>query len=114
MENYVTKQEVADAIAAIPKVNLDPYALKSELPDITGLASEEYVVQKIAEAELDKDGVDLSAYYTKGEVDDKLNELVIPELPDLSDFATKEEIPSVEGLATETYVQEQINAIEHP
>lgn len=227
LENYVTKQEVADAIAAIPKVDLDPYALKSELPDITGLASEEYVVQKIAEAELDKDEVDLSAYYTKdevdaaidsikhpivdlepyatkeelreavnsiqipsvdglaseefveekiaeivipdttnlatksyvdeaianiehlpvdltglateeyvaqkiaeaklaggevdlseyytkAEVDDKFNELVIPELPDLSDFATKEEIPNVEGLATETYVQEQINAIEHP
>lgn len=44
--------------------------------DLTGLATEEYVAKKIAEAELSGDGeVDLSAYYTKSEVDAAINEI---------------------------------------
>ena len=64
--------------------DLSDYALKSDIPSLEGLATETYVQQKIAEAELSGGEVDLSAYYTKEEVDAR--------------------IPSVEGLATEDYV----------
>ena len=46
---------------------------------------------------------DLSNYYTKSEVDALI--------PDVSGFALKSEIPSIEGLASETYVNEKIAAI---
>lgn len=48
-------------------------------------------------------GGDLSNYYTKSEVDALI--------PDVSGFALKSEIPSIEGLASEAYVDEKIAAI---
>lgn len=164
LTDYATKQDVSDAINAIPEVDLTglatedfvreeidkinipdltPYALKSELPDISGLATEEYVAQKIAEAELGEGEVDLSAYYTKSEVDNKLENIEHPTIdltgyateqfvqdavaaipqPDLSEYVTDEElleaigeiqIPSTEGLATEEFVEERIAEIVIP
>ena len=35
----------------------------------------------------------------------------IPEVPDVSNFATKDEIPSLEGYATESYVDEKVAAV---
>lgn len=143
LEPYATKEDVAAAINAIPQPDLSGYVTDEELleaignieipstdglaseefvkeqitqieiPDTTGLATEEYVQQKIAEAELADGDVDLSAYYTKTEVDAKFDNLEIPEV-DLSNYATKDEIPSTEGLASETYVNEAIAAIEIP
>lgn len=88
-----------------------------EIPevDFTGYATEEYVAQKIAEAELAEGDVDLSAYYTKSETDKAIKTAVdaIPE-PDLSDYAKKSEIPSTSGLASITYVNEQIENIPEP
>lgn len=55
----------------------------SELENDAGLATESYVQQKIAEAELGDADVDLSNYYTKEEVDNK--------------------IPSIEGLVANDY-----------
>ncbi len=43
--------------------------------DMTGVATEEYVAKKIAEAQLAESDVDLSAYYTKSEVDAAINEI---------------------------------------
>ena len=122
---FATKEEVRQAVNNIPSVDLSGYATekfvkdeigKIDIPktDLTGYATEEFVTKKIAEAELGGDGeVDLSAYYTKTEVDDKFAEIEHPTV-DLSDYAKKEEIPSVEGLASEKYVDEAIAAIEHP
>lgn len=88
-----------------------------EIPevDFTGYATEEYVSKKIAEAELAESDVDLSAYYTKSETDKAIKTAVdaIPE-PDLSDYAKKSEIPSTSGLASITYVNEQIEKIPEP
>ena len=55
---------------------------------------------------------DLSNYYTKDETDEKIAEAVgnieIPEV-DLSEYAKLTDIPSHEGLATETYVNNAIS-----
>ena len=125
LEGYATEQFVNEAIANIPQPDLEGYVTDAELAvaiagiehpvtDLSGLASEEFVMQKIAEAELSDGEVDLSAYYTKTEIDNKFNTLEIPEQPDLSNFATKDEIPNVEGLASEEFVAVAIAAIEHP
>lgn len=68
----------------IPEVDLSDYATKA---DIAGLATEEFVLQKIAEIEFPSVDVDLSNYYTKEEVDAK--------------------IPKIEGLASVEYVNQQ-------
>lgn len=64
----------------IPEIDLSGYLTES---DLAGLATEEFVLQKIAEAEL----VDLSNYYTKDEVDAKI--------PNVDNFATKEYVNEV-------------------
>lgn len=140
---YATKEELQQAIADIPEVDLSNYVTKDELPSIEGLATEEYVRQKIAEAELADSEIDLSDYYTKSEVDEKLENIEHPVVdltgyateqfvqdavaaipqPDLSGYITDKEllkaigeiqIPSTDGLATKTYVDEAIANIEHP
>lgn len=68
--------------------------------DLTGYATEAYVDDKIAAAQLGGD-VDLSNYYTKAQVDAKI--------PDVSGYATKQEVnQAVSGLATETFVTTKI------
>ena len=147
VSNFTTHEDIEEAISQIeiPEVDLSEYAKKNELPSITGLATEEFVQRKIdeiefpttdltgyatkefvqkkiAEAELAEGEVDLSAYYTKTEVDSKFDNLNIPE-PDLTEYATKEDvenaineivIPSTEGLATEEFVEEAISSIQMP
>lgn len=147
VSDFTTHEDLQEAINNIehPAVDLSEYAKKDELPsvaglateefvqkqidkiefpatDLTGYATEEYVQKKIAEAELNEGEVDLSAYYTKTEVDSKFDNLNIPE-PDLTGYATKEDvenaineivIPSTEGLATEEFVEEAIASIQIP
>lgn len=124
-DGLASEEFVREAIAeiAIPSVEglatenyVDEAIANIEHPDVdlSGLATEEFVMQKIAEAELAEGDVDLSAYYTKSEIDGKFEALDIPEQPDLSNYATKDEIPNVEGLASEEFVAAAIAAIEHP
>lgn len=147
VSDFTTHEDLQEAINNIehPVVDLSEYAKKDELPsvaglateefvqkqideiefpatDLTGYATEEYVQKKIAEAELNEGEIDLSAYYTKTEVDSKFDNLNIPE-PDLTGYATKEDvenaineiaIPSTEGLATEEFVEEAIASIQIP
>lgn len=122
---FATKEEVRQAVNNIPSVDLSGYATekfvkdeigKIDIPetDLTGYATEEFVTKKIAEAELGGDGeVDLSAYYTKTEVDDKFAEIEHPTV-DLGDYAKREEIPTVEGLASEQFVTDAIAQIPAP
>lgn len=60
-------------------------------------------------------------YYTKNQANGSFSEddeVVVkkdlPVIPDLSNFATKDEIPSVEGLASEEFVTTKISEIEIP
>lgn len=126
LEGYITDAELAVALAGIEIPSTDGLAseeyvdeaianIEHPTVDLTGFATEEFVAQKIAEAELAEGDVDLSAYYTKSEVDEKLANLdVNVEIPDLSNFATKDEIPNVDGLASEEFVAAAIAAIQHP
>ena len=125
LSNYYTKSETNAAIeAATP--DLSGYALKTEIPDTTGLASEQYVQDQIAaipETDLSDYAtisyvnteiakvvtggqVDLSNYYTKNET----NAAIEAAKPDLSGYALKSEIPDTTGFTTEARVNELINA----
>lgn len=97
LTDYATKEYVDTAIDSI------------DIPDIdlTGYATETYVQEQIDGIDIPK--TDLSNYYTKSEVDAK-----IPEDVDLSNYALKTDIPSIEGLATEQYVDDAIANIDIP
>ena len=58
---------------------------------------------------------DLTGYATEEYVDEKVASIEIPEVPeiDLEPYAKKEEIPSVEGLASEEYVDAAIKSATH-
>ena len=126
--NYTTKAELLEAIKAIPQPDLAEYAKKSDIPDtskfiteipdnyvteetladkgyltsdsISGLASTDYVDEKFAAIEHPLTGLATEEFVTE-----KISEI---EIPDVSNFATKDELPSVAGLATETFVHEMI------
>ena len=128
LEGYATEEFVKAEIAKIeiPEADLSDYALKSDIPDITGLASEAFVNEAIAGIE--HPTVDLEGYAKKEDLEGLLKEIpdeyiteeeleakgYITEHQDLSAYALKEEIPSTEGLATESYVQEEIGKITIP
>ena len=98
LTGYATETYVDAAIAAIPQPDLSGYALKSEIPSTTGLATEEYVGQKIAEAQLGGGEVDLSNYYTKSEVDTAIGQIELTPGPkgDKGDKGDKGE-PGAQG-----------------
>ena len=98
LTGYATETYVKDAIAAIPEVDLSDYAKKTDIPSTSGLATEKYVdekfnsieipdvdlegyatekfvTDKIAEAQLSGGDVDLSNYYNKSEVDKKIEDI---------------------------------------
>jgi hypothetical protein len=114
METVALKSDLDDyaKIEDIPVIpSLEDYALQSSvdalsdkvdaivIPSLNGYATEEFVINKIAEAELNDKDVDLSGYATK---------------EDIVNFVTKDEVPSVEGLASTTYVDEKVAAIKIP
>ena len=74
--------------------DLSGYALKTDIPSLEGLATETFVQQKIAEAQLAGGEVDLSNYYTKEEVDNLI--------PDVTKYVTTEYVTeSQNALKTE-------------
>lgn len=82
---------------------LGSYALKTEIPDVSKFITE-IPSEYITEEELNAKGYltehqSLEGYALKTDI------------PDVSGFALKSELPSIEGLATETYVNEKIAAI---
>lgn len=90
VEHIHTLSDIVDYEAP----NFEPYALKTDIPSVEGLATETYVKNAIAEAELNEKEVDLTGYATKDEL-----------------TAVEAKIPSIEGLATETFVTDAINQI---
>lgn len=86
---------------------LENKADKSEIPSINGLATEDYVNEKIGEIEL-PESTDLSNYYNKSEVNDLIDNIEISET-DLSDYYTKEQVNS--NFASKTQVSAKADAI---
>lgn len=79
--------------------SLEDYALKSEIPSIEGLATESYVKNQIANAQLGGEDteIDLSGYATKDELNAKADKEhthkeYLTEHQDLSAYAKKEDI----------------------
>lgn len=110
-EEYVNKK-ILEAEIADKEADLEAYYTKSEvdakISSIENLATKEEV--RILENNIG---------YVK--VDDRSFAEVIDEtfakkseIPSLEEYAKLEDVPSVEGLATEDFVKEEINKIEHP
>lgn len=69
-----------------------------EASDVEDLATEEYVIKKIAEASLAESNVDLSCYYTKTETDKAIDaavEAIEPPTVDLTPYAETEYVESL-------------------
>ena len=81
----------------VDQSTLANYAMKEDIPSVEGFATEEFVLTKIAEAELVDKDVDLSGYVTKNDL-----------------AAVESKIPSVEGLATKQELEKAISNLEHP
>ena len=104
LANYVTRGQLSEALLGIKIPDVSNFATKEELaqaiksivlPDLSPYATKEFVAQKIAEVQISGGEIDLSAYYTKTEVDTKIQE-------------------DLEGYATKTYVNGLINDLEIP
>ena len=133
----VTKQELQDELDALNiHIDLSSYATKEELTnalsniDLSAYATKEYVTNAINNAQLSGDGssIDLSIYAKKSDLDSKANtehthtmsditDYTEPDLssyakktdiPSLDGYALKTEIPSINGLATTEYVDNAI------
>ena len=76
---------------------LDLKANKDELPSLEGLATEQFVQEKIDAIE--------HPQYDDADIKARLDALEAVEMP---------EVPSIEGLASEEFVREEIAKIEHP
>ena len=73
---------------------------KPTIPSIDGLATENFVKNEIAKAQLETEGdilINLEGFATKDELNTK---------------ADKTEVPSIEGLASESYVQQEIAKVQ--
>lgn len=119
-KNYLTEHQ--DISNLVTKSELDE--VESKIPSIDGLASTQYVDDAIANIQIpETPEVDLTPYATKTYVDEKIESIEHPTVdldPYLTKedaeltYATKDEVPSIDGLATQTYVDEAIAGIEHP
>lgn len=95
---YITETELAARGFLTEHQDLSDY-VKTECLD--HYASKEYVLQKIAEAELTGQGVDLSAYYTKTETEAAIKTAIDAiDIPDVSNLVTKAELEAVQDVAS--------------
>lgn len=134
LDDYALKSYVEEAISAIPQPDLSSYALKTEIPDVSNLATKaeisgfitEIPAEYVTETELNAKGYLTeipTEYVTDSELEAKgyltehqslgnyytkaeTNNLI----PDVSGFALKTEIPDVSGYQTEAQVIALIQA----
>lgn len=123
-DQYLTKQQALAEYAKKSELFSGDYndlSNKPVIPSIEGLATENYVKNAIAEAELNDKEVDLTGYATKDDVAEAISKIEFPTI-DLSNYYNKQEIDtkieniehptvSLEGYATEDYVNKAIENI---
>lgn len=103
VSDYVTDTELNTAISSAEErvdFKLGSYALKTEVPSVDGLASEQWVESKGYLTQHQS----LDEYAKKSELFSK----------DYNDLTNKPTIPSVDGLASTQYVDEKVAAIVVP
>lgn len=124
LSNYYTKTEVDEKVANVTvdltgyatetyvQNELQDYALKTEIPTIpTNISAFTNDVGYLTEHQ------SLDEYALKTDIPTKVSELendvgYLTEHQDLSAYALKSEVPSVEGLATEQYVNDAVAAVD--
>ena len=104
LEEYVTETELYNTLQEYVKVTDIPdvsnLAIKDEIPSLEGLATESWVYDRLANIHTGGDydyGLDLSEYVTETELYNTLQ-----------DYAEKSEISSLEGYATQEWVNSQL------
>ena len=126
---YVTKTELTETLGVYVEEELESKGYLTEHQSLEGYATETYVTNAIANAQLGGEDteIDLSGYATKDDLNAKADKehehsQYLTEHQSLEEYAKKEElfskdyndltnkptIPSIEGLATEGFVNEQI------
>ena len=99
LTGYATETYVQEQIDAIPEPDLSDYALKTDIPKkVSDLTNDAGYITSIPDE-----------YVTEAELESKG---YLTEHQDLSAYALKTEIPSIEGLATETYVNDAVAAVD--
>ena len=101
---YATKEELTNAINSI---DLSAYALKTEIPSLNGYAKTTEIPTKVSQLENDSNYLSSipEEYVTETELNAKG---YLTEHQDLSAYALKTEIPSLNGYATTEYVDNAI------
>ena len=104
LSSYATKEELTNAINSI---DLSSYATKSEIPSLNGYAKTSEIPSKVSELENDSNYLSSipEEYVTETELNAKG---YLTEHQDLSAYALKTEIPSLDGYATTEYVDNAI------
>ena len=101
---YATKEELTQAINSI---DLSAYALKTEIPSLNGYAKTTDLPTKVSQ--LENDSNYLSSIPVEYVTETELNAKgYLTEHQDLSAYALKTEIPSLNGYATTEYVDNAI------
>ena len=105
MEKYATKEELETKADKEHTHDYNDITNPPTIPSIEGLATEEYVDTAIENAQLSGGKIDTSNFATKEELETKADKEHTHSYTDLTD---KPLIPSIEGLATEDYVKNEI------
>lgn len=112
LSGYATELWVNDQgfIKTIP----EDYAKKSDIPSLDDYATQQFVIEKINEAQLGDKEVDLSGYATQTWVNKQGFLTSVPsdyakksDIPSLDGYAKTTDIPSLSGYATQTWVGQQ-------
>ena len=99
LTGYATETYVQEQIDAIPEPDLSVYALKTDIPtNVSDFTNDAGYITSIPDE-----------YVTEAELESKG---YLTEHQDLSAYALKTEVPSIEGLATETYVNDAVAAVD--
>ena len=99
LTGYATETYVQEKIDAIPKPDLSDYALKTDVPKkVSDLTNDAGYITSIPDEYVTETELDAKGYLTEHQ--------------SLSEYALKTEIPSIEGLATETYVDNAVAEVD--
>lgn len=99
LTGYATETYVQEQIDAIPEPDLSDYALKTDIPtNVSDFTNDAGYITSIPDE-----------YVTEAELESKG---YLTEHQDLSAYALKTEIPSIEGLATEKYVNDAVGKVD--